>query len=105
MLEIRIGQTARAIRDHLGFTQERMAEELGISVVHLSNIENNKSAPSRRIVDRYRELTGIDPYVLAWCLHVDVERLPQAIRSAARKLADAMECELTVLTEANSHRP
>lgn len=86
---IKIGNTARYLRDTLGLKQREVADALGITVVHLCNIENNKSSPSAVLVDKYRELWGVDLYVLAWCLHGDIESLPPAIREPARKLAEA----------------
>lgn len=62
--------------------------------MHLCNIENNKSAPSSDLVGRYRDLWGVDLYVLAWCLHGDPHELPVAIRKPMRELAKAWKQEL-----------
>jgi len=86
-----VGNTAREIRDSLGLTQHEMAEALGITNVHVSNIENDKSFPSQQLIDRYREKFGIDLYVLAWCRHGDVEKLPPSIRKPASELAEAFQ--------------
>lgn len=86
-----VGKTARDLRESLGFTQHEMAERLGITNVHLSNVENNKAFPSQALIDRYRELFDIDLYVLAWCRHGDVAKLPPAVREPAERLARAWE--------------
>lgn len=89
-----LGRTAATLRQRLGLTQRQVADSLGITVVHLSNIENNKAAPSQSLIDQYRRLWGIDLYVLAWCTNGNVERLPRPLRNAANKLAEAMERQL-----------
>jgi transcriptional regulator with XRE-family HTH domain len=91
---ILLGRTARQLRKSKGLNQRQAAELLGVSVVHLCNIENNKSSPSSSLLERYRDLWGVDLYVLAWCLHGDAEKLPRGIRRAAKELAKAWEKQL-----------
>jgi transcriptional regulator with XRE-family HTH domain len=96
---IYIGKTARHLRESIGLTQQELAEKLGITNVHLSNIENCKASPSQVLIDRYSELFDIDLYVLAWCRHGDVEKLPEAVRESARRLARAWEERLGEIIE------
>jgi len=91
---IHLGKTAKYLRERKGLTQKAAAEALGITQVHLSNIENNKSVPSPKLLDRYRELWGVDLYILAWCLHGDLSRLPKAVRGPMRELASAWRRQL-----------
>jgi transcriptional regulator with XRE-family HTH domain len=93
-LNIFLGKTARHLRESLGLSQRRAAEALGISAVHLCNIENNKSSPSPLLLDRYRELWAVDLYVLAWCMYGETEKLPHAMRKAAADLADAWQLQI-----------
>jgi transcriptional regulator with XRE-family HTH domain len=86
---IYLGKTAKYIRETLGISQRQAAEALDISYVHLSHIENNKAFPSPTLLERYRRLWGVDLYVLAWCLHGDLDRLPQPLRKPTEKLAAA----------------
>ena len=86
---IHLGKTARYVRECKGFSQKAAARRLGITQVHLSNIENNKAMPSQNLVDRYRDLWGIDLYILAWCLHGDIMQLPKAVRMPMLELAKA----------------
>jgi transcriptional regulator with XRE-family HTH domain len=86
---IYLGKTAKYIRETLGISQRAAAEALDISYVHLSNIENNKAFPSPSLLDRYRQLWGVDLYVVAWCLHGDLSRLPASLRKPTEKLAAA----------------
>src|SRR5262245_10014300 len=91
---ITLGKTARELRVSQGVTQRRAAELLEVSVVHLCNIENGKSAPSPALLDRYRELWGVDLYVLAWCLNGDIEKLPPTVRKHATELGLAWKRQL-----------
>lgn len=87
-LTILLGNTARDLRESLGLSQRRVADALGVTAVHLCNIEKNRAAPSQALIDKYRQLWGVDLYVLAWCRHGDVDDLPQGLRNAAAALAD-----------------
>jgi transcriptional regulator with XRE-family HTH domain len=96
---IHLGKTARYLRERKGLSQRDVANALGITQVHLSNIENSKALPSAALLDRYRELWGVDLYVLAWCLHGDPSTLPEAVRGPMRELAEAWRRELGELIE------
>jgi transcriptional regulator with XRE-family HTH domain len=98
---IYLGKTARHLRKSLGLTQRAAAEKLGISCVHLCNIENNKSAPSPALVERFRELWKVDLYVLAWCLHGDTNGLPEPLRKPMAELAKAWQEQLAVVATRN----
>jgi transcriptional regulator with XRE-family HTH domain len=88
---IHVGKTARQLRESLGLTQVEMANKLGITSIYISKIENEHSFPTRQMIERYREAFGVDLYVLAWCQHGDIEKLPAAIREPAAALAKAWE--------------
>jgi transcriptional regulator with XRE-family HTH domain len=94
---IKLGNTARHLRDVLGLKQREVAEALGISIVHLCNVENNKSSPSPALLARYKKLWGVDLYMLAWCLSGDLKKLPPAIRAPAEKLAEAWREQIRVI--------
>jgi transcriptional regulator with XRE-family HTH domain len=96
---IQLGKTARYLRERKGLSQREAAEALSITQVHLSNIENNKAMPSSLLLARYRDLWGVDLYVLAWCLHGDADLLPEAVRGPMRELAEAWRRELGDLAE------
>jgi transcriptional regulator with XRE-family HTH domain len=98
---IHLGKTARYVREHKGLTLRAAAQQLEISHVHLCNIENNKAAPSLQLLDKFREVYGIDLAVLAWCLHGDVSRLPPAVRAPMEALAAAWREELGPIAEEN----
>jgi transcriptional regulator with XRE-family HTH domain len=91
---ILMGKAAKSVRESLGLNQKQAAEELGITNVHLCNIENDKVQLSTCLLERYREVFGVDLYVLAWCEQGDVNALPHCVRGAARKLQDKWKSEM-----------
>lgn len=98
-MDIYLGQTARELRDSLGLTQRAAAEALGISHVHLCNIERNHAAPSQELVDRYRELWGVDLHVMAWCNKGNVKLLPKGLRKVASELAKEWRGHVELIAE------
>ena len=94
-----LGKTARYVRERKGLTTRAAADLLSISHAHLINIENNKAAPSMALLDKFREVFGIDLPVLAWCLYGDPKALPQAVRGPMEALARAWRAELGDVAE------
>ncbi|MDP1798770.1 MAG: helix-turn-helix transcriptional regulator [Planctomycetaceae bacterium] len=82
-----IGSAVRDIRELVGFNQRAAAEDLGISNVHLCNIENEKSVPSPELLDRIEEKWGVHPVVYAWCQSGSISSLPKSLRETASKLS------------------
>jgi len=85
----------------LGLTQRAAAEALGISCVHLCNVEKNKAVPSPALLERFRELWNVDLYVLAWCLHGDADKLPEPLRKLMGDLARAWQEQIDVTAARN----
>ena len=83
-----LGETARNLRETYGLTQRAAADLLGVSYVHLCNIENNKSRPSQEMLEKFRTVFGVDLYVYSWCSSPSQEKLPASMREAPRKLTD-----------------
>lgn len=89
-----LGKTARYLREHKGLTQVEAARLLGVTQVHISNVENNKARPSHDLATRYRESFGVDLHILAWCLYGDIAKLPESVRGPMTDLAKAWRAEL-----------
>lgn len=62
-----LGNTAKFVRENLGMTQRGTAERLGVSAVHLSNVERDVTPPSSSRIARLTEVFGVDVYVLHDC--------------------------------------
>jgi transcriptional regulator with XRE-family HTH domain len=91
-----LAQTARFVREQRHMTQRAAAEALGVSFVHVSNVERGKAVPSSALIERYRDVFGVDLHVLAWCLFEDDDRIPETVRGPRQTLAEAWRRELTL---------
>lgn len=60
-----LATTLRDLRIIAKLTQSQLAEKLGVSVVHLSNLENGHGLPSIELLRKYKAVTGRDPYCIA----------------------------------------
>lgn len=96
---LHIGPSAKALRESIGWTQRRTAAALDITPVHLCNFEKGKVPLTPTMLERYRELWGVDLYVLAWCEHGKEEDLPPAFRETAAQLAALWKQRVAELTE------
>jgi transcriptional regulator with XRE-family HTH domain len=94
-----LGKTARYVRERKGLTLRTVAEMLGISHVHLCNIENNRAVASLQLLEKMRDVYGVDLIVLGWCLYGDLNRLPPAVRTPMTVLGEAWKRELGDLVE------
>lgn len=95
-----IGRTVRYVREKLGMTQKAAAEALGVSSVHLSNVERGVTPPSALLISRFAEVYGIDVYVLNYCTDDDDADVPEAVKQARRKLAEALRRQLSEAAKA-----
>ena len=57
-----LAKELKALRVNADLTQVESAEKLGVSVVHLSNLENGHSMPSIELLRTYESFFGVDPY-------------------------------------------
>jgi transcriptional regulator with XRE-family HTH domain len=89
-----LASAACFVREQRQMTQRAVAEALGVSFVHVSNIERGRSVPSAALVERYRDVPGVDLHVLSWCLFEEDDQIPTTIREARLKLAQAWRREL-----------
>jgi putative transcriptional regulator len=84
-------------RKELGMTQEKLAEQIGISKNHLSNIERGKNLPTVPLLFKLCDAMGETPdYYLIGKLSADGEdlveligRMPGPQQDQARKLVKA----------------
>jgi transcriptional regulator with XRE-family HTH domain len=98
-------KTAKRIREALGWTQERMATELGYSRDTWRPYETDRQPFPLRIVERIREITGLDPYMLAYVLYYDGRKLPQPIQALLAELRKTWEEQLDDMTHCRHHLP
>lgn len=75
-------------------TQKAAAEALGVSSVHLSNVERGVTPPSASLISRFTEVYGVDVYVLSYCTDAEDDDVPEGVKQARRKLAEALRRQL-----------
>lgn len=74
-------------------TQRAAAEALGISPVHLSNVERGVTPPSISLISRFTALYGVDVWVLTYC-ECDRGDDPAGVRRARQSLGEALRQQL-----------
>ena len=52
------GALVKSLRQKMGLTQNQVAESLGVTPGYISNVENNRTAMSLRILTYYARLIG-----------------------------------------------
>ena len=58
-MEENYGARIKDLRVQMGLTQNQVAEALNVTPGYISNVENNRTAMSLRILTYYAQLTGI----------------------------------------------
>ncbi|HQJ90279.1 MAG TPA: helix-turn-helix transcriptional regulator [Paludibacteraceae bacterium] len=58
------GENLKRFRKKVGFTQEKFAEKLDVSVPHLSNIELGDKFVSAELIEKIVDVLGISPSAL-----------------------------------------
>ena len=58
-MEENYGARIKELRLQMGLTQNQVAEELNVTPGYISNVENNRTAMSLRILTYYAKLVGI----------------------------------------------
>lgn len=93
-----LGEAIRAARMKKGYTQERLAELLDITLVHLANIEGFRRHPSVPLLFRLMELLDLSVDALVFpgreeskVLHTD--GLTERETDALEHLIDAMRAD------------
>lgn len=56
----RLGNRIRAYRKLKGYTQQKFAEKMGISVALLGSVERGMKEPTDKLLEQMGELLGID---------------------------------------------
>jgi transcriptional regulator with XRE-family HTH domain len=88
---VQLGRKIRTLRDALGMTQEKLAEEVNISLKHFGEIERGRSNP-----------TLITIVSLANALHVTPAELMAAVDE--REPLDTVSTEIRALVEKEDER-
>lgn len=85
-MNYRIGKAIRDMRHLYGLSLREAGDELGVSDVHLCNVEMGHSSAGPRLLAAIRKTWEFDPYVFAWLSDGDENRLPPKLRKSALEL-------------------
>jgi len=101
-MPIDLGNAARELRAKLKLSLREAASELGISYVHLCNIENGKTSPSPETVEKFHEAWGVDLYMYAVAFHSEERKVPKTLRAPLKTLAKAWKQHIEALLSERS---
>jgi transcriptional regulator with XRE-family HTH domain len=96
-MPISLGKAAQNLRSRLNLSLRDAAAELGMSYVHLCNVENGKASPSPETIERFHDTWGIDLYMYAVAFYSDNRETPKVLRSPLSALAEAWEQHINAL--------
>lgn len=94
-----VGKAVAMIQRAFGWTDQRMSLETGISRMTISLFKSGDRAVSLKQVERIREVTMIDPYVLAYCLYYDSSADTEEIQRPLRELCTEWEKRMALMTK------
>jgi transcriptional regulator with XRE-family HTH domain len=89
-----IGDAIKYLRDRLGLSQRAAARELGISHIHLNNIENGKVSPTADMLEKFYSTWGIDVYMVAVAKFSSKREIPAQLADSVRALAAAWDGQI-----------
>ena len=80
------GSLIKNLRQKMGLTQNQVADSLGVTPGYISNVENNRTAMSLRILTYYARLTGcsetaIDRKLYQNIIKLDVETKEKLLKT------------------------
>jgi transcriptional regulator with XRE-family HTH domain len=81
-----VPKIVKRIRKALGWSMARMATEIGVAVDTWRRYETGSLPFSLRSIDRFTDVTGINPYVLGFFMEWDISKLPANTHGAMHEL-------------------
>ena len=100
-----VHRAAMLIRRALGFTKKRMANETGCSHQEWAKYESGTRAIPFTILEAIRVLSGIDAYVLAYCLFFNHNKLPGSLQKILSELRDEWLKQIEIMTNVRHKLP
>jgi transcriptional regulator with XRE-family HTH domain len=100
-----VHKAVKLIREANGWDKARVAADCGIGKSTWSYCESGSFEFSRRVLEAFREISGIDPYVLAYFLYYDASHLPEEVRAVHAKARDVWLKQLTAARKLRQRIP
>lgn len=86
-MKIKLGESIRRLRKESGFTQEQLAEALGVSVSAVHKWESGKAAPELEMLVDIAEFfeTSVDAMLNYDCKKLNIQQITERIRAFSRE--------------------
>ncbi len=86
-LNIQIGENIKAIRERIGYTQERFAELVDVSAQYISDVERGNVGISVATLKKISEITAVssDAILLGKCAYNDVTLITKQLENVDAK--------------------
>ena len=84
-IKAKIGHKIKLIRKQKGFTQEKLAELIGIEPQSMSYMETGRFAPSPDTLQKLSEVLGVEPYEFYYFNEPDKTKMQKELISAIKK--------------------
>lgn len=81
---IHLGKTIRRMRTERGLSQQKLAEDAGLTASFLSLVENDRRQPSLTVLSRLASALKIPEDVIIW----DAVELPPKLSHADRRMCE-----------------
>jgi transcriptional regulator with XRE-family HTH domain len=101
-MPISLGKAAQDLRARLNLSLRQAAMELGVSYVHLCNIENGKASPSPEMLEKFHDAWGIDLYMYALAFFPDERATPKSLKAPVKALAAGWKRHIEMLLRERS---
>ncbi len=96
-----LGKRVKDLRIKMGLTQNQVAEALNVTPGYISNVENNRTAMSLRILTYYAKLVGITLDSLVGSIEPEYQSivLDNELATTLSKLSDSEKHKLIRMIE------
>lgn len=98
-------EAVKKIRFAYGWSAQRLADEMGMSIASVRERDRGERLWELWHVERIRDLTGIDPYMLAYCLYYDSSKLSPEIQTCLKALRETWEKEIALMSVVRHRLP
>lgn len=95
----------KRIREAFGWSTTQLAREMGMSQSKISYVERGYTTIGMAQYEMLREVTGIDPYVLAYCKHFDFSKLPGRLPELHKELAAEWDKQMEIMKKIRHRLP
>lgn len=101
-LNIQIGESIKAVREQIGFTQERFAELINVSAQYISDVERGNVGISVATLRKIKEVTAIssDSILMGKCDYNDVTLIIEQLQNVDVKYINPLKVIINKYLEA-----